>query len=271
MNKIKGGKHISAIVPVFNEEKTVKKVIEALLKSNLISEVISINDGSTDKSLEILKSFGDKIKVINLKCNQGKGFALAVGIKKAKGEIVAFFDSDLVNLSDEHVKTLLNPILENKYKAVLGFPKRNKSFPNIFAYLTGERAYRRNGLFPHLEKIKKARYGVETFLNSLFDKKETKIMPLKNLIHLVKYEKVYPSKAFKEYLVEAVEIAKEMGKKEIISSKDYQKITDLTSVDNFNDLKQRISKIKNKTIKKFLNKYVTKYLTSAKRIFRDFI
>jgi len=271
MNKIKKGKYVSAIVPVFNEEKTVKKVIEALQKSNLVTEVISINDGSADKSLEILKSFGGKIKLIDLKSNHGKGFALALGIKKAKGEIVAFFDSDLVNLSDKHIKTLLNPILENKYKAVLGFPKRNKSFPNIFAYLTGERAYRRKDLLPYLEEIKTTRYGVETFLNSLFNKKEITIMPLKSLIHLVKYEKVDPSKAFKEYLVEAVEIAKEMGRKEIISSRDYQKITNLTSVDNFNDLKQRIGRIKNKTIKKFLNKYVTKYLTSAKRIFRDFI
>jgi hypothetical protein len=271
MNKIKKGKYVSAIVPVFNEEKTVKKVIEALLKSNLITEVISINDGSTDKSLEVLKSFSGKIKLINLKSNHGKGFALALGIKRAESEIVVFFDSDLINLSDKHIKTLLNYIFEGEYRAILGFPKRGSSNPKILVHLTGQRAYRRKDLLPYLEKMKKTRYGVETFLNSLFNKKETKVIPLEGLIHLVKYEKLDFSRAFKEYVIEAVEIAKEMGKKEIISPRDYQKIVDLTSVENFYDLKQKISKIKNKTMKKFLNKYVTKYLTSAKRIFRNFI
>ena len=70
-------KTVSAIVPVFNEEKTVKVVVETLLASKLISEVICVNDGSTDKGLEILKSFGRKIKLIDLKRNHGKGFALS--------------------------------------------------------------------------------------------------------------------------------------------------------------------------------------------------
>jgi len=48
-------KTISAIVPVYNEDKTVAKVVETLLNNPLINEVICVNDGSTDKSLTILK------------------------------------------------------------------------------------------------------------------------------------------------------------------------------------------------------------------------
>jgi len=271
MNKIKKEKYVSAIVPVFNEEKTVKKVIEALLKSNLISEVISVNDGSTDKSLDVLKSFGGKIKQVSYKKNRGKGFALALGIQKAKGELVIFFDSDLINLSDKHIKTLLNYIFKGEYKAVLGFPKRGSSNPKILVHLTGQRAYQRKNLLPYLEKMKKTRYGVETFLNSLFNKKETKVIPLEGLIHLVKYEKLDFSGAFKEYIIEAVEIAKEMRKKEIIAPDDYQRIVNLINVENFNELKIKINKIKNKAVKKLLHKYVTKYLTLAKGKIRDFI
>ena len=82
---------MSAIVPVYDEEKTVARVIGALLANNKFDEVICVNDGSTDRTLEILKSFGNKIILIDLKKNRGKGFALVSGIKKAKGEIVVFF------------------------------------------------------------------------------------------------------------------------------------------------------------------------------------
>jgi len=91
-NKLKKQRTVSAVVPVFNEEKTVAGVIKTLLENALIDEVICINDGSTDKSLSILKEFKDKIQLINLKENQGKGYALVEGIKKAKGEIVVFID-----------------------------------------------------------------------------------------------------------------------------------------------------------------------------------
>ncbi len=115
-------KTVSAIVPVFNEEKTVSCVVGTLLKNPLINEVICVNDGSTDKSLKILKKFNHEIQIVNLKKNRGKGFALSSGIRKAKSELVVFIDSDLVNLSDKHISTLINPVLKGKAKAVLGYP-----------------------------------------------------------------------------------------------------------------------------------------------------
>jgi len=111
--KLKTQKSVSAIVPVFNEEKTVYGVVDALLKSNLINEVICINDSSTDKSLEILERFKDKIQLVNFEENKGKGYALTEGIKKAKNEILCFVDADLTNLSDSYIKTLLEPVLED--------------------------------------------------------------------------------------------------------------------------------------------------------------
>jgi glycosyltransferase involved in cell wall biosynthesis len=86
-----------------------------------------------------LKKFGDKITLIDLKKNQGKGFALAEGIKKAKSEIIAFIDADLTTLSDNHIKTLLEPILDGKVRAVLGYPSNRRYIPDVFSNLTGER------------------------------------------------------------------------------------------------------------------------------------
>ena len=62
---------VSAIVPVFNEEKAVGEVIATLLRSNQFAEIICINDGSSDNSRKILESYGKKIKLINFKNNKG--------------------------------------------------------------------------------------------------------------------------------------------------------------------------------------------------------
>ncbi|NCO05403.1 MAG: glycosyltransferase, partial [Candidatus Magasanikbacteria bacterium] len=216
-------KSVSAIVPIFNEEKTVAGVIKALLRSPLIDEVICINDGSTDKTLTILERFKNKIQLINFEKNKGKGYALVEGIKKARGEIIAFIDADLTTLSDSHIETLLKPVLESKFRAVLGYPS-NGWMPDLFSNLTGERAYYKEDLAPRLEEMAKTRFGVEVFLNNLFKEDETKKVPLKQLKGLYKYEKRNSANAFKEYLGEAVEIAQEIGRREGLLPEDYQAI-----------------------------------------------
>lgn len=253
---------ISAIVPVFNEEKTVAGVVEVLLNNPLIDEVICINDGSTDKSLTILESFGDKIKLTNFNKNKGKSFALVEGIKKARGEIVAFFDADLTNLSDNHIKTLLDPILDGKFKAVLGYPS-NEWAPNPFSNLTGERAYYKKDLVPHLERMAKTKFGVEIFLNGLITDEKTKKVPLKHLRGLYKYEKRNSANAIKEYLGEAVEIAQEIGRKEGLLPRDYQIIAQISKVTSLNELNAKIKAISDRHLRQVLEKYVSKYMKVA--------
>jgi len=260
---------VSAIVPVFNEAKTVTRVVEVLLENPLISEVICINDGSTDHSLLRLKKFKNKIKLISFKKNKGKGYALVAGIKKATSEIVTFIDADLINLSDKHLTTLLSPILEKEFKAVIGYPS-NGWTPNIFTDLTGERAYYRNDLLPYLDEMATTKFGVEIFLNSLFSKKETKKLALKQLRGLYKYEKCNAADAVKGYLNEAIEIALAIGKREGLLKKDYQAISQLSKVANLKELKLRIKDIANKNVRQFLEKYVLNYAKILEEKWKNF-
>ena len=263
---------ISAIIPIFNEEKTVGEIIETLL-TDLVDEIICVNDGSSDDSLNILKSFGTNIKLINLKRNYGKGFALAAGIKRAKGNFVAFFDSDLLNLSEKHVKQMLAPILDGQARAVLGVPTEGdkKYLYRLWnIYLTGERVYPRKSLLPHVESLKKAKYGVEIYLSSLFKRKETKIVYLQGLISPNKYEKRSPIEASKEYFREGAEIALEIGKKEILSQEDYRRIINFAKAKTMIELKEKIEEIKNKNAKRFLESYVLKYIIVVQRRIHDF-
>ena len=141
---------MSVIVPVFNEEKTVNSVIKILIDSFLFNEVIVINDGSTDNSLKILKKFGNKIKLISSKKNNGKGWAVAKGIELAKEKIIVLIDADLVNLNKVYLEKLIRPINNPKIQAVVGYRKKSKYLPTPFAKLEGSRVYYKKDLKPHL-------------------------------------------------------------------------------------------------------------------------
>ena len=92
MNKPK----VSIIVALYNKDKYIKKCIKSLLNQTLKDiEIIVVNDCSTDKSLDIVKSFDDKrIKVINNKKNKGIGITRNIGVSKATGEYIGFVDAD---------------------------------------------------------------------------------------------------------------------------------------------------------------------------------
>jgi len=121
-------KILSVIVPVYNEEKTIKKVLDRLSKEEfgIKKEIIIVNDGSTDKTKEIIeKHINSKkgsprvqYKFID-KLNGGKGSAVKIGIRKATGDIITIQDADL-EYDPKDYKKLIKPILENKFKVVYG-------------------------------------------------------------------------------------------------------------------------------------------------------
>jgi len=88
---------ISVIIPVFNVENFLEDCLNSVINQSLKElEIICINDGSSDSSLEILEKFAkidSRITVINQE-NKGQGAARNVGIKLAKGEFIGFIDSD---------------------------------------------------------------------------------------------------------------------------------------------------------------------------------
>lgn len=89
--------HVSIIVPVYNVEKYLRQCLDSLINQTLKEiEIICINDGSTDNSLQILEEYAKKdgrIKVINEK-NVGQGAARNNGMERATGEYIGFVDSD---------------------------------------------------------------------------------------------------------------------------------------------------------------------------------
>lgn len=89
-----GSKKVSVIIPNYNYAKYVRKAIESVLLqtySNL--EVIVVNNGSTDDSLQVLKEFGGKIELID-QSNLGQSGARNSGLRRSTGDLIAFLDAD---------------------------------------------------------------------------------------------------------------------------------------------------------------------------------
>ena len=85
---------ISIVIPVYNQERYIETTLESVLsQQGAAFEVVAVNDGSTDRSAEILKKFADRIVLIEQE-NMGLDKVRNVGIRSAKGELVAFLDSD---------------------------------------------------------------------------------------------------------------------------------------------------------------------------------
>jgi glycosyltransferase involved in cell wall biosynthesis len=119
--------HLSIVIPAYNEEnrigRTLTETFDYLDRQNYSSEVIVVNDGSTDHTVEAVRKFesrsGGRLRLVENPGNRGKGYSVRNGMLQADGEIALFFDADLSTPTSEIVK-VVGPIAEGRYDVVLG-------------------------------------------------------------------------------------------------------------------------------------------------------
>lgn len=122
---------ISVIVPLYNEEESLPELyawIQRVMKANGFTyEVIFVNDGSKDKSWDVIEDLHRKdaehVHAIKFRRNYGKSPALYCGFKAAKGDVVITMDADLQDSPDE-IPELYRMIMDEKYDLVSGYKQK---------------------------------------------------------------------------------------------------------------------------------------------------
>jgi len=124
---------ISIILPVYNEEKSIKSVINRIPEI-INCEIIIVDDGSTDKTIQKIKEIDNpNIKILKHTKNQGYGAAILGGLKHAQGDIIVTIDSDGQH-NPEEIPYLIKTILNNKADIAIGSRYKGKSNYNYPLY-----------------------------------------------------------------------------------------------------------------------------------------
>ncbi len=114
---------VSILMPVYNEESTLKKILKKINEADIggvKKEIVIIDDGSTDKTIQILNNLKqDNIKIYYNKNNKGKGYSIKKAIRKASGNIIIFQDADLEYDPNDY-KKLLDSIIHGDNDVVYG-------------------------------------------------------------------------------------------------------------------------------------------------------
>jgi glycosyltransferase involved in cell wall biosynthesis len=110
---------VSIVIPALNEEATIQEVVDRCLALPLETQVIVINDGSQDRTLEILQSYGDRITLLTNPAPSGKGHAIVQALPYAQGAVTIVQDADL-EYSPEQIPSLVQPILDGEANVVFG-------------------------------------------------------------------------------------------------------------------------------------------------------
>lgn len=183
---------ITAVIPAYDEEKTIGNVLKPLSAISLINEIVVISDGSHDNTAQIARNY--KARVIELEKNRGKTNAVLTGVKNTDADIILMLDADLIGLSVEHIMNLLQPVIYKEADMTIGIFKCGRGATDlaqkIAPFLSGQRVISKS-VFTKLEKYKVKDYGIEMALTLMAEKEKIKVQEiyLPDLTHVMKEEK----------------------------------------------------------------------------------
>ncbi len=158
---------ISCIIPVYNEGARVRGVLDVVVGHSLVDEVIVVDDGSTDSTAEVLTGYKG-IRVITQK-NHGKTYAVMVGIRESKNDIVMLIDSDLIGLQARHITELATPVLEGRADMSITLRKNSLLIYRMLGldFVSGERVFNEKIIRDLNALTHLPGFGLEVFLNSI--------------------------------------------------------------------------------------------------------
>lgn len=186
---------VTAVIPAYNEESRIERVIVPILETDIISNIIVIDDGSQDSTSNIVLNYN--IDLVKIPRNRGKAEAIKEGIKycKDKSDIIVLLDADLVGLTPDHIKALVLPILKKNVDMTIGIFKSGRYITDlaqsIAPNLSGQRAVKLN-IAHKIVDMDVEGYCIEAAFSQLIKKHDLSVenVILENVTHVIKEEKV---------------------------------------------------------------------------------
>lgn len=177
-------KKVGVVIPAFNEEKDLPLVLDTVGIIDWLSQIIVVNDGSTDNTLAVAKECASKYPrmfVNNLSENQGKGAAILAGVQELRAdiEVVVFLDADLIGFSSDHLAKLSDPIINQQCDMTVAQFSQGRwrtDFSQRFApNWSGQRSLPRQAAEVALVPLAESGYGVEIGLTQYAKRKKWRV------------------------------------------------------------------------------------------------
>jgi glycosyltransferase involved in cell wall biosynthesis len=184
---------LSCIICAYNEAPRIAAVLEAAASCPALSEIIVVDDCSTDGTAEAVRRF-PVVRLISLQENVGKSRAMAHGLAAARGERIMLLDADLAGLTADSIEALAAPVLSGAADVSLSLRK------NAFAvhhrlgldFTSGERVLPKSLLADTLDKIDSLpRFGIESYMNRLIIERRLRLAVVRwpGVTHMRKAQK----------------------------------------------------------------------------------
>jgi glycosyltransferase involved in cell wall biosynthesis len=182
---------IAAILPAYNEEGNIAPVLQVLHDTEILDEILLVDDGSTDHTAGIMHQAAaqdKRMQVIQHEKNQGKGQAIFTGWAATCAPILLLLDADLKNLTPGHLRDLLDPVIDHRADMTLGLFIGGHLTTDlshwITPFLSGQRGLR-SDLMKQVSREAAAGYGFEVALSIAARQGgyRTRNVPLKGMWH----------------------------------------------------------------------------------------
>lgn len=186
-------KNVSVVVPAYNEADRIGAVLEPLVRSPSVDEVIVIDDGSDDGTAEVARCY--PVQVVSLPTNRGKAAALDEGVKRARNDVLLFLDADLVGLRTEHIERLITSYHPEDVDMVVGVFSNGRVNTDlaqkINPFASGQRVLGKTLWERAKENVDEMDYGIEIALSKLAAKEgwRREKVKLDGVTHILKEEK----------------------------------------------------------------------------------
>lgn len=193
-------RQVGVVIPARNEERHLPGVLDTVCTVEWLSQIIIVEDDSTDGTLEIAKNYArldERLSVIHLDRSSGKSRAMLAGVSALQDRVedVIFMDADLIGMQVRHIEDLYQPLGSNQCQmAVAVFRSggmRTTAAQIVTPNLSGQRCLRRSAAFRALNLLANSGYGVEIGLTIYAQRNKWKVVyiPWRGVTHLVQESK----------------------------------------------------------------------------------